>query len=86
LDTVTIFHRGLSAHFGIRAGAKTLRDIAADLQTSLHLSAFEGLRIRVRADEVHAFEPRAHHVRHSVATAATDTEHLDHSVLAVSVH
>ena len=86
LDAVAIFHRGLPADLGIRAGAEPLRDVAADLQARLDLGALQRLRVGVRADEIHAFDARADHVRDRVAAAAADPEHFDDSRLAVSVH
>ncbi len=86
VNPVPVLHRCLPANFGIRSRAKSLGDIAADLQRNLHLCAFQGLRIGIGADEVDAFDSRLDHVFNGIAAAAADANHLDHSTLAVRVH
>jgi hypothetical protein len=86
LDAIAIFHRSLPPNLGIGARTEPFRDVAADLQAGLDPRPLQRLRVGVRADEVHAFDSGADHVRDRVAAAATDSEHFDDSCLAVSVH
>jgi hypothetical protein len=46
----------------------------------------EGQRIGVAAQELHALDAARHHVSDGVAAAAAYPDHLDYSVLAVSIH
>ena len=52
------FHRGLTAYFGVGAGAQTFGDVAADLQCGAHLGVLQRLRIGVDANEFHTLEAR----------------------------
>ncbi len=85
-DPVPILHRGLTAHFRVGTGAQTLGDVGADLQRGLHLRVLQGLRVSIDAHEVHAIDTRGDHVCNGVAAAAADSDHLDHSTLAVRIH
>jgi hypothetical protein len=51
----------------------------------LHLRVLERLRIGVDANEVNAFDPGGDHVRHGVAAAASDPDHLDHGTLVFCI-
>ena len=86
VNPVAIFHCGLAAYFGIGAGAESLGDIAADLQRRADAGALQRLGVRVGTDEVDTLDAGIDHVSHGIATAATDTDDLDDSALAVCVH
>src|SRR4029077_2434109 len=81
-DAVAILHRRLAPHFGVGAGAETLRDVAADLQRGLHLRVLERLRVGIHADELDALDAVFSHVGHGIAAAAAHADYLDHSRLA----
>jgi len=85
-DAVAIFHGGLTADLGVRAGAQALGDVAADLQRGAHLGVLERLRVGVDADEIHALEAGLDHVRDGVAAAAAHAQHLDDGTLTIRIH
>ncbi len=81
-DAVAILHRSLAPDFRVCPGAKTLGDVAADLQRGTHLGVLERLRVGVYADEIHTFDAGLHHVRYGVAATTAHPEHLDDGILA----
>jgi hypothetical protein len=83
---VPVFHRSLAADIRVGAGAESFRDVAADLQCDPHPRTVERLRIRIRADEVHALYTRMYHVRDGVPAAAADADDFYYRALAVRIH
>ncbi len=84
-DALAVFHRRPLAHLGVRTGAETLGDIAAELQHTIGTIALQGLRICVQADELHTVDPAVDHVVHGVAAAAAHTDDLDDSFLGLGI-
>ncbi|CAL4866614.1 hypothetical protein MMA231_00857 [Asticcacaulis sp. MM231] len=66
---------GRHAHFGMRAGAKALRDADTQLDAGVCARELKLLRVGVRNHELHAFEPGFDHVVNGVASGTTDTKH-----------
>jgi hypothetical protein len=65
---------GLTADFRTGARAETLGDGDAELDAPVGERLAERLRVRVRNDELHAFERGADHVVNGVSARATDTD------------
>ncbi len=86
MDTVTIFHRRLTADVRIGAGTQALGDTAAQLQGGARAHAGQRLGIGVGADKFHTFDVRLDHMLYGITATAADTHHLDNRVLAVRIH
>ena len=76
-DLVDAFLGCGAADLRLRAGAKTLGDMRAELDQPLGLRHGERLGVGVGDDELDAAKPRGDHVVDGVAAAAADTEHGD---------
>jgi hypothetical protein len=81
VEVLADLHRGFlgggHADLGVGAGAKSLRDLDAELDPLLGLREGELLGVGVGDDELDAFEPRLDHVVNGVAAGPANAEHHD---------
>jgi len=80
-DTLAVFHRGLTADFGVGASAQALGDAGTQLQDRACADVLECLSIGVGADEFNAFDVALDHVVDGVAAATADTDNFDYRAL-----
>ena len=76
-DQLGILQGGLPSDFGVRAGSKPLRDLAAELDSDPRFRLPERLKVRVGGDEVDALDSHADHAIDGVSPPTADTDDLD---------
>src|SRR3989442_432982 len=75
-DFVSIFERGLPAHFGIGAGAEPFGQSAAKLNLDRRPRTLQRLQIGIGNNELDAFDAGVDHAIHCVAAAAANTDNF----------
>ena len=87
-DASNQFSRGKG--FGdvvIGTGTQALCDGITKLQYRARRGVFEGLRVGVRAHELHPFDIGGEHVLHGVTAATTNADYSDHrTTLVVAIY
>ncbi len=80
-DALMVFQGCLAADIRRCTCPQAFGDRTAQLQQRLSPHVLERLRIGVCTDELHPLDVAVHHVVDGVATATTDSDHLDHRAL-----
>jgi hypothetical protein len=74
---VAVFRRRRAALLGVRAAAEPAGHGRPELDAQRCEAVLEGLRVRVRGDELHPAEAGADHRVEGVAATSADPDHLD---------
>ena len=83
LDLLAVLLGGLATHLGVRAGAETPGQLAADVELDVGVRHQQRLCIGVHRDELDALEPDLDHAVDGVDAAAADADDLDHREVVV---
>ena len=73
----TGFFCGSAAHLGVSTCAKTLGDVATDVELDVSVTHQESLCVGVNGDELHALETDINHAVDGVNATTTDADDLD---------
>ena len=84
-DAVLVFHCRVAPDLRTRSGAKSARQAAAELQLNWRGRALKRLRVGIRGDEFHAWQPFSDHMLHGVAAAPAHAYHFDNCFLRALV-
>ena len=76
-EPLSVFQGRLPAHGGIGACPQTAGQLGANLELARNRGRLQRLQVGVYDAELHAFHSFAHHARHGIRAAATDTDDLE---------